>query len=203
MAVVQLAPPANRRQRRMLQQRRSVGSPAQPASSAPARRSAATNDGLVAPRATGGATPQPSPSEGASGTASLLSPQEAVVLELFGRAPVAFHRAFVDVTGSVTSALWLSHAIGLAKLAGDEMFQMSQNDCSEVTGLSRREQETARARLRAAGLVTEARQGRLVGFRVDFQAIAERLLSCCGQRRQTEVFDPGSALPTATGTSGA
>lgn len=203
MAVVQLAPPANRRLRRMHQQRRSVLPSARPASPAPQRSGGAANDGLVAPGVTVGTGQRLAPSGEASGTAPQLTPQEAVVLELFGRAPVAFHRVFVDVTGSVTAALWLSHAIGVAKQAGDDMFQMSQEECSEATGLSRREQETARARLRAAGLVAEARQGRLVGYRVDFQAIAARLLTCCSQRRHAALFEPGGALPAATGTTGA
>jgi hypothetical protein len=204
MAVVHLAPTANRRLRRMHQQRRTVAPPTRPGSPLSARRGSAANDGLVAPGVPSVAAPGPAPSGGDSKTQPLLTPQEAVVLELFGRAPVAFHRVFVDLAGSVTAALWLSHVIGLATQAGDDMVQMSQEDCFEATGLSRREQETARARLRAAGLVAEERQGRLVGYRVDFQAIASRLLTCCSQRRHSALTEPGTAASSAaTGTTGA
>lgn len=203
MAVVQLAPPANRRLRRMHQQRRAITSPARPAHPVPPCSGSAANDGLVVPDSASGSASMPMPSAEALGSAPEMTPQEAVVLELFGRPPVAFHRVFVAVTGSVTAALWLSHAIGLAKQAGGDIFAMSQDECCEATGLSRREQETARARLRAAGLVAEARLGRLVGYRVDFQAIAARLLACCERRGGATLSQGTPAAPAATGTTGA
>lgn len=203
MAVVQLAPPANRRLRRMHQQRRAIMSPGRPGEPVSPHDGGAANDGLVAPDSPAGAASLPMPSVEALGAAPEMTPQEAVVLELFGRAPVAFHRVFVAMTGSVTAALWLSHAIGLAKKAGGDLFAMSQEECCEATGLSRREQETARARLRAAGLVAEARLGRLVGYSVDFQAIAARLLACCERRGGVVLSDGAPVTPAATGTTGA
>ncbi|MFX8191763.1 hypothetical protein ABTL14_19710, partial [Acinetobacter baumannii] len=41
---------------------------------------------------------------------------QAAILELFGSAPVAFHRPLVELTGSVTAALWLSNALDLVRV---------------------------------------------------------------------------------------
>jgi hypothetical protein len=204
MAVVQLAPTTHRRERR-LQQRRAALPPALPAlvdnaSHSNASGNRARNAQVALPDPRLAADPVRVP--GTSQAIPPLAAQEAVLLELFGRQPVAFHRAFVDVTGSVTAALWLSHAIGLAQQAdASAPFQLSQDDCNAATGLSRREQETARARLRAAGLMSETRQGRQIGYRLDFQALATQLLLVCG-RSYIQAVERAQLPCGATGTSG-
>src|SRR5437870_5022097 len=47
-----------------------------------------------------------------------LSAEEAVLLDLFGRPPVVFHRSFVEIAGGVSGALWLSHAVALSQEPG-------------------------------------------------------------------------------------
>src|SRR5881397_172442 len=49
---------------------------------------------------------------------TVLLAEEAVLLDLFGRPPVAFHRSFVDIAGGVSGALWLSHAVALTQEPG-------------------------------------------------------------------------------------
>lgn len=208
MPVVQLAPPTHRRERRLHQQRRAAQVHERPALVA----GAAYDDALDGAAHTAHQARVAAASAWVDGdspmgarTQQAIAPpsaQEAVLLELFGRAPVAYHRAFVDVTGSVTAALWLSHAIGLAQ-QGDATasFQLSQDDCHAATGLSRREQETARARLRAAGLMSETRQGRLIGYRLDFQALAAQLLLVC-DRSYVEAAERALLPSGATGTTG-
>jgi len=129
--------------------------------------------------------------------ATQLTPEQAVLLDLYGQTPVAFHRVFVDLTASVTAALWLSHAVALVQQrTGQEgVFLLSQEDCHQATGLSRREQENARARLREIGLLTEQRRGRLVEHRVDMELLAQRLLS-----HSAEAWSLSSRI-VATGTS--
>lgn len=67
--------------------------------------------------------------------------------KIFDR-PIAFHRCFVDLTGSVKAALMLSQACYWALRAKDARFYKSMAEWKEETGLSRREQESARAVLR-------------------------------------------------------
>ena len=40
---------------------------------------------------------------------------EAYLLELLGRRPVVFHRVYVDIAGGVLPAIWLGHALELAR----------------------------------------------------------------------------------------
>ena len=95
----------------------------------------------------------------------------ALLLEILGQAPIVFHRIFVDITGSVTAALWLSYALYALeeRRAGDDgWFSKSQDEWQRDTGLTRREQETARKRLRALELLEERRGMNLpLTFRVD------------------------------------
>jgi hypothetical protein len=83
-----------------------------------------------------------------------------LLLELFGQTPIVFHRLYIDVTGSVTAALWLAYAIYHISEQGADRegwFVKSQQEWLLETGLSRREQETARTRLRALNLLEERR----------------------------------------------
>jgi hypothetical protein len=160
----------NRAQRRSLKQRRRLE--VVPRSNVKPARAAASS---AATRP----VPQPPSGTVAPLGMSQLTAEQAVVLNLFGRPPVAYHRQFVDLAGSVTAALWLSHAIELAQTGGQPDVALTQAACSEATGLTRREQETARAKLRAAGLITERRVGRQVLVHLHLHAIAERLLAVC------------------------
>ncbi|WGM01933.1 hypothetical protein [Arsenophonus nasoniae] len=98
--------------------------------------------------------------------------------------PIAFHRSFVTITKSVTSALMLSQAIYWAKRGkthsdGEAWFYKTQADWEEETGLSRREQETARKKLIGLGVMNEKRTGvpARIFFSIDFNKL-EELLDC-------------------------
>ena len=72
-----------------------------------------------------------------------------LLLEVFDL-PVTFHRCLVPITGGVTAALMLSQAIRATEDLDSEAcgwFTRSQEQWSEETGLTRREQETARRSL--------------------------------------------------------
>jgi hypothetical protein len=84
-----------------------------------------------------------------------------LLLQLFDL-PVSFHRCLVPITGGVTAALMLSQAIWTTQEldpAWDGWFSKSQDQWTELTGLSRWEQETARRALRNAGFLEERRAG--------------------------------------------
>ena len=75
--------------------------------------------------------------------------------------PIAFHRAFVAISGSVTGAVFLSQALYWSKrtTSSDGFFYKTQAEWEEETGLSRREQETVRKRLKAIGILSESLRG--------------------------------------------
>jgi len=62
--------------------------------------------------------------------------------------PIAYHRVFVTLTGSVTAAVFLSQAVYWQKRAKqpDGWFYKTAAEWEEETGLTRHEQETARKR---------------------------------------------------------
>lgn len=67
--------------------------------------------------------------------------------------PIAFHRVFAQLTGSVTAGLMLSQAWYWSKRCknSDGWFYKTQQEWYAETYLSRKEQETARSRLRDLG----------------------------------------------------
>lgn len=69
-------------------------------------------------------------------------------LDLLDR-PIAFHRVFVTITGSINAALMLSQAIYWSKRTRDRdgWFYKSAKEWEEETGLSRHMQDAARALL--------------------------------------------------------
>lgn len=75
--------------------------------------------------------------------------------------PIAFHRVFVTITGSITAALMLSQAIYWTRRTGDNegWFWKTQEDWEKETGLTRHEQELARNRLLKTTFWKEARRG--------------------------------------------
>ncbi|MDG4551745.1 MAG: hypothetical protein P9G45_15195 [Candidatus Contendobacter sp.] len=100
------------------------------------------------------------------------------LLNTFDR-PIAFHRCFVTLTGSVTAALMLSQAVYWQKhnRHEDGWWWKTMEEWAEETGLSRREQESARSRLKTVGLLAEARRGvpAKLFYQVDLRALARRL----------------------------
>lgn len=82
------------------------------------------------------------------------------LLSLFDR-PIAFHRPLVTITGSITAALMLSQAIYWSRRTTDDdgWFYKTLAEWEEETGMTRREQETARAKLRELGFIEEERRG--------------------------------------------
>lgn len=143
----------------------------------------------------------------AEGAAVLTTPlgegipaDQAVVLELLGTPPIAFQRAYVDLTGSVAAALWLSNAIERIspQITGPGAYalEMTAAECQALTGLSRREQDSARSRLREAGLVTEERSGRSVRYQIQLEVIAARLMRLAEARWNARPQPTGAEAAT-------
>ncbi len=97
--------------------------------------------------------------------------------------PVAFHRIFVDLAGSVTAALFLSQALyWTGKGASDDEFYKTMEEWQEETGLSRSEQESARRTLRQIGVLEEQKKGipAKVYYRINFDVFMESLEKATG-----------------------
>lgn len=89
--------------------------------------------------------------------------------------PVAFHRGFVKLTGSINAALMLSQAMYWRKRTKDEngWFYKSREEWEQETGMTRREQENARSKLLASGLWEEWRDR--INHRIYFRVKMETL----------------------------
>lgn len=95
--------------------------------------------------------------------------------------PIAFQRAFVKLGAGAYGALFLSQAVYWSNRTSDQdkWFYKTMEDWEDEVGLTRSEQETARKKLRAIGVLQEVKKGvpcRLF-YRVNFDAIRERLSS--------------------------
>lgn len=93
--------------------------------------------------------------------------------------PIAFHRCFVRLGIGITGAVMLSQAVYWSKRTSDSegWFHKSIEEWEEETGLTRREQETARLNLR--GILKVDRRGipaRLY-FRIDWKELEKSLFS--------------------------
>jgi hypothetical protein len=110
----------------------------------------------------------------------------AIVWPLLGR-HIAFHRRLVDVTESVKAALLLSQAIywtrhgrDIAAAAG--WFSKTSDQWARETGMSIKEQASARAALRDLAILEERREGlpAKLHFRVRAERLAELLFDGMG-----------------------
>lgn len=114
----------------------------------------------------------------------------ANVLHLFDR-PIAFHRCFVTLTGSVTAALMLSQALYWQRRCKDPegWWYKTRDDWFEETGLSRYEQEGARKRLRKLGVMQEHLRGvpATIWYRVNEDLLLEDLPKVAQQKASNPV----------------
>lgn len=99
-------------------------------------------------------------------------------LEDFFDMPIAYHRCFVVFVG-VTGAVFMSQAIYWSKRTKDEegWFYKTQEEWEIETGLTRREQETARKRAKEAGLLEEKLAGNpaRMYYRINLEPILKQL----------------------------
>lgn len=129
---------------------------------------------------------------------------QAALLEWLGQAPIAFHRAYVDIAGGVLPALWLSCAMTRVARAnarefesnGDYVFAMSSSECERETGISRGQQAGCRKHLIAQGLMSEqAEQRKATCYRLHLDRIARRLLLQVGPLAQSLQLAEGADVP--------
>jgi hypothetical protein len=95
--------------------------------------------------------------------------------------PIAFHRCFITMTGSVNAALMLSQAFYWSNRTNDSegWFHKSSEEWQEEIGLTRHQQDMARKKLLATGFWHEDLRGSppVVHFRIDTDKLQEVLQS--------------------------
>ncbi len=93
--------------------------------------------------------------------------------------PIAYHRVFVELTGSVQAAIMLSQAIYWSKRTKDSdgWFYKTASDWEDETGLTRREQDTARKHLKETGFWIEKLKGvpATTNYKVDHEKLYSSL----------------------------
>lgn len=96
--------------------------------------------------------------------------------------PIAFQRPFVYLTKSINAALFLSQAVYWSKRTSDAdgWFYKKQAEWEDETGLTRREQDTARKILRELGILEENLAGvpATLYFRIDAPKLKSGLAEC-------------------------
>ena len=126
---------------------------------------------------------------------------------LVSQPPIAFHRTFVDITHSALAALLLSAYLEQQEnaLSADGWFEVNAAELEYRTGLSRREQITARKTLMDKQMIQERKcafPARLE-MRIDFERVSHEILLAARKRTQRSAapasFSPGSnPSPMAT-----
>jgi hypothetical protein len=118
---------------------------------------------------------------------------QSLSLESLLDRPIAFHRCFVTLTGSVPAGLMLSQAIYWSRRTRkDGWFYKSQKEWEEETGLTRREQDSARRSLKATGFWEEDLRG--VPATMNFRVNVEKLLSSLAESAKLDRQNPPSLL---------
>ncbi len=108
----------------------------------------------------------------------------AMLLEWVGQAPVTIHRAFIDLTGNVLCALWLTYALEKANAwehgaskNGMVAIDMTSAECERDTGISRAQQQTCRKVLVQMEILSEVGgQGRAIQYTLDTHRLLDLLM---------------------------
>jgi hypothetical protein len=122
---------------------------------------------------------------------------------------LAFYRAFVDITGSATCAIYLSKALSIQRrieeknnyagtLAWDrQWFCMKTSQILEDTGLTQAQQREARAKLVKIGLMHEAlmtHPRRQTYVRIDLESLCRKLAELSADLKAAKIICPTSSV---------
>ncbi|WP_310614530.1 hypothetical protein [Limnohabitans sp.] len=106
--------------------------------------------------------------------------EEPSLARLVSQSPIAFHRSFVDITGSALSALMLSSLLELQEHAphSNDWFVYDPHSIKTTTGLSRNEQKAANKVLREKFILLERKNVSTADWEIklDFERITMALI---------------------------
>jgi hypothetical protein len=127
------------------------------------------------------------------------------ILELLDR-PIAYHRVFAEMAGSVTAGVFLSQAVYWSRRTSDPsgFFYKSRDQWTAETYLTRSEQETARKALRSIGVLIENRGGEdnRLYFRIDADRLTELLVGRQDSRQPVGRIPPSGRQDSAIRSAG-
>jgi hypothetical protein len=137
----------------------------------------------------------------------------AAVDEFLDTGPIAYYRAFAAVAGGVTAGVFLSQLYYWHDRGSDPdgWIYKIQAEWEAETGLTRREQETARRKLRERGIVEEKLAGlpAQLHYRLDVERLTELLAERSGEavapparERAVERKAPDRAAPSTPRRTG-
>lgn len=111
--------------------------------------------------------------------------------------PIAFQRSFVRLGVGITGALLLSQIVYWQNRMDGQWFYKTQADLEEETGLTRYEQEGARKKLVACGVLQEVKRGipAKLYFRVDAARLEHLLLRDMSQTGMGKNHEQGCRNP--------
>tara|TARA_R110001583_G_scaffold18501_5_gene73582 strand:- start:2573 stop:3589 length:1017 start_codon:yes stop_codon:yes gene_type:complete len=125
------------------------------------------------------------------------------LLNLLDR-PIAFNRTFVDLGVGITGALMLSQCVYWSTRTKDDQgwFYKTQTEWTDETGMTRREQETARKKLVSKGYIEEVRRGVpcKTYYRLDREALEVALMQVA-QKRHSSMAESANQECTNTPSS--
>lgn len=111
------------------------------------------------------------------------------LIDTMNERPIAFNKHYVELGCGITGALMLSQLVYWTKRTNDRngWIYKTRNEWIEETGLTRREQETARARLIKLGFVSEMKRGVpcKVYFRVEYDKLYSALIELAQKRHSS------------------
>jgi hypothetical protein len=124
-----------------------------------------------------------------------MKPEAISSLKLALQHPVLYHRVLASVGGGATAGLFLSQCWywTIRTTDPDMWWCRTQAELERETGLTRREQETARKKLRAHGLLEERKSG--VPAKLYFRLNLKTLLRLIEGSTKPEHQKGESAIP--------
>jgi len=136
--------------------------------------------------------------------------QEPELALMVTQPPIAFHRTFVDVTGSALAALLLSAYVEQQEGAGlDGFFAPDAAEIERRFGLTKKEQSAGRKQLHELGFVRERRMSfpARLELTIDFDRISEVMVRIARQRARIAQESGGAlmgsmSVDVANGSSG-
>lgn len=120
------------------------------------------------------------------------------LIEALNDKPIAFNKHYVRIGCGINGALMLSQLVYWSKRSSNNGFiYKTQDEWEDETGLTRREQETARKRLKELGFLIEVKRGVpcKVHYKVEFSVLYNTLISYA-QKRQTSMAESAKLVGT-------
>lgn len=118
---------------------------------------------------------------------------KSIIFGILSDKPIAYHPDIAKMLKSTTACIFLSQLLyWLGRGHDNEWIYKTQDEWYKETGLTRKEQETARKKLRDAGILIEARRGQpaRLYYQIDFERLAECLREYYDKLRNSDPNPP-------------